>query len=130
MKKILLLTVSILMVSVTFGQFPIPSFNVPVTGKAYFVTANTININGTGQSLIAEKRDVNVTNDGGGNGPTGGSLIFFVTCATQPIVLGPYSVGAGQTVSVPIDQNQWNVSMFTSQTTMVDVWIDNGGGNL
>ena len=126
MKKILLLTVSILMVSVTFGQFPIPSFNVPVTGKALFVSTGTININGTSQSLIAEKRDVNVTNEGGGNGPIGGYLMFFVTCATQPIVLGPYTVAAGQTISVPIDDGQWGVAIGTSQTTPVSVWIDYG----
>ncbi|MGA3014342.1 MAG: hypothetical protein ABSD71_09945 [Bacteroidales bacterium] len=127
MKKILLLTVSILMVSVTFGQYSIPSYNVPVTGTVVFVSPNTINANGTSPSLIAEKRDVSVTNEGGGNGPTGGSLVFYVICTTQPIVLGPYTVGPGQTVSVPIDANQWNVSMYTSQTTLVNVWIDNGG---
>ena len=131
MKKIILLTVSILMVTVVFGQtpngssqMPIPSYNVPVTGRALFV-GNTTNINNN-QALIAEKRDMNVSNEGGGNGPVGGTMTVYITRVDQSIVLGPYSIGAGQTISVPIENSPWDVIMVTSQTTLVNVWIDNG----
>ena len=68
MKKIFLLAVSILMVTLTFGQTvdPIPSYNVLVTGKANFTDNSTISTTGT-QPLNYEKRDVNVSNDGGGS---------------------------------------------------------------
>ena len=67
MKKIFLLAVSILMVTLTFGQTvdPIPSYNVLVTGKANFTDNSTISTTGT-QPLNYEKRDVNVSSDGGG----------------------------------------------------------------
>jgi len=115
------------MVSVTFAQMPVPSYDVPVTGKALFVDkGNPVNLNG-GQQLIAEKRDMNVSNDGGGNGPVGGSMIVYIARVDGSIVLGPYYVAPGQTITVPIDYNLWGVAVATSQTTPVSVWTDDNG---
>jgi hypothetical protein len=130
MKKILLLTVSILMVTVVFGRTtnPIPSYNVFVTGQALFVD------NGSGagtvgdQKLSAEKRDMNVENGAGGtNSPSDlSSIIVIIYRLDRSIVLGPYLVPAGQNLSVPIDDSPWAVSVVAGSGDYVSVWTDNG----
>ncbi len=132
MKKIFLLAVSILMVTLTFGQTvdPIPSYNVLVTGKANFTDNSTISTTGT-QPLNYEKRDVNVSSDGGGsNTPSGGGsgspIVVYVYTLDRTVVLGPFFVPSGQTLTVPIDQNAWGVLVGDDSPTYVSVWEDDG----
>jgi hypothetical protein len=131
MKKLFLLTVSILMVTVVFGQSiskptdPIPSYNVLVIGQLGF-GENVLAINGN-QSLNAEKRDMNVSNDNGGsNAPVGEGLPIGVLIyrLDHSIILGPFSVPSGETLSVPIDDGLWGVTIGTDTPTYVSVWTD------
>jgi len=130
MKKIFLLTISILMVTAVFakaqGANPIPSYNVPVENKAYFQENNSILGN---YDLSKEKRDINVSNDGSagnGNGPVGGgsSIAVYIYRLDQSVKLGPFIVPAGETLTIPIDVYQWGVYTQTNNPTNVSVWTN------
>jgi hypothetical protein len=129
MKKILFLTISILMVSTAFskvkGANPIPSYNVSLTDKAYFQenTATTLNYDPS-----KEKRDLNVSNDGAGSKSNGtnelSSMTVYIYRLDQSIVLGPFIVPVGEVVTVPIDGNRWGVFTQTDQPTNASVWTN------
>jgi hypothetical protein len=125
MKKIILLTVSILIVSAVFARAgnPIPSFNVPVSNKAYFQEDPTLPSN---YVPTDEKRDMNVSNDTpGGHGPVGnglGAIQVVIYRLDQSIVLGPFTISAGQTLTIPIDGERWGVAAQTSDPTYMSVW--------
>ena len=129
MKKIFLLTISILMVTAVFakakGANPIPSYNVPVENKAYFQEDNSILGN---YDPSKEKRDINVSNDGPGgnrNVPVESSAVtVYIYRLDQSIVLGPFIVPAGETLTIPIDVYQWGVSTQTNNPTTVSVWTN------
>lgn len=126
MKKIFLLTISILMVTSVFAKVkaanPIPSFNVPVIDKAYFQEDKSAS---GGYGLSMEKRDINVSNDGSagnGNGPVSTALSVYIYCLEESIVLGPFIVPPGETLTVPIDGNSWGVFAQTNNPTIISVW--------
>lgn len=125
MKKIILLTISILMVTVTFARQgnPIPSYRVPISNKAYFVETISVSAN---QDLSKEKRDMNVSNDGSaGNGNTPGrasDIIVQIFNLKGDVVLGPFVISSGQTLTVPIDGSGWGVSAEAYSPTYVSVW--------
>jgi len=130
MKKILLLTISILMVTAVFAKVkaanPIPSYNVPVANNAYFQENNSILGN---YDPSKEKRDMNVSNDGtagNGNGPVGGgsSIAVYIYRLDQSVKLGPFIIPAGETLTIPIDLNQWGVYTQTNNPTNVSVWTN------
>jgi len=126
MKKIFLLTISILMVNIVFAKTgnPIPSYNFLLTSNATFQENNPggpVNYNHPSD----EKRDMDVTNGASGNGPTGGcSIVVYIYRLDNSIVLGPYSVPSGQTLTVPIDGNAWGVAVSTNSPTYISVWAD------
>ncbi len=124
-KKILLLTISILMVTAAFAKAgnPIPSYNVVVSNSAYFQEESST----PGcYSPSDERRDMNISNDTPGNGPIGsGGIIVYVYRLDQSIVLGPFLVHAGETFSVKIDGYPWGVITQTTEPTLVSVWIGN-----
>jgi hypothetical protein len=125
MKKILLLTLSILMVTAAFAKFakagnPIPSYNVPVSSKAYFQEANSVLVN---YSPSDEKRDMNISNDTPGNRPIGSGMIqAYIYRLDQSIILGPFNVYLGETLTIPIDEYRWGVYIETKDDTFVSVW--------
>jgi hypothetical protein len=135
MKKILLLTISILIVTAAFARRgnPIPSYNVPVSNNAYFQESISISLNG---GVPDEKRDMNVSNDGSagnGNSPVtgenglpaaGDEIIVKIFSATENIILGPYVIPAGKTLNVQIDGSNWGVIVSTKSPTYVSVWTN------
>lgn len=120
------------MVTVVFGQStnPIPSYNVLITGKAIFVDQSSAEVVNNNQILSAEKRDMNVDNNGGGsNSPDpnqGPSIVVYIFTLDHSIVLGPYIVPSGQNISVPIDDSAWGVAIGTDSQVNVSVWTDDG----
>jgi hypothetical protein len=129
MKKIFLILFSLLMVTVVFGQSvnPIPSYNVFVTGNAVFVSQNIAVAGTNNQILSADKRDMDVENDGGAK-PTDprSPIVVYIFTLDHSVVFGPYIVPSGQTLSVPIDDSAWGVSISTDSPTFVSVWTDDG----
>ena len=126
MKKILLLTIMLFLVTVNFAKAgdPIPSYNVSLTGKAIFQEANSVSIQ-LNNPPSKEKRDMNVTDGGSANGPVGGSpIVVYFYRLDQTIVLGPYYLTTGQTMSIPIDNSPWGVSTISDSQTIVSVWAD------
>jgi hypothetical protein len=128
MKKILFLTISILIVTVVFAKAgnPIPSYNILVTGKAYFQEDNSsLNSNGP----IDAKRQVTVSNDGSPatNGPIiigGSSMVVYIYRLDNSIVLGPFVISETQTITVPIDGSSWGVYAETNSPTLISVWMN------
>ena len=130
MKKILLVAVLMLMVSVVFAQgaYPIPAYNVYVTGQFLFTDNGAILSTTNNQPLSAEKRDMNVENSGGGtNKPSDGSgIVVVIYRLDRSIVLGPYFVPSGQNINVPIDSSPWGVTVSAKTGDFVSVWTDSG----
>jgi hypothetical protein len=128
MKKIIILTISILMVSTVFARRvkadnPIPSFNVPVTNTATFQEQNT----GVGNYVPTdEKRDMNIENGGGGNRPVpgNGTITVFVYRIDHSVILGPFIVSRGQTISVTIDDHKWGVYAVAESPAIMSVWTN------
>ncbi len=126
MKKILLLTISILMVTAVFAkkgraENPIPSYNVPVFSKSYFQEDNAKPSN---YSPSDEKRDMNVSNDGsaGGNRPGSSAIEVYVYRLDGAIVLGPFVIPAGETRAIQIDGYHWGVGVRADSPTFISVW--------
>ncbi|HZX62468.1 MAG TPA: hypothetical protein VFE66_04575 [Bacteroidales bacterium] len=130
MKKILLLTISILMVTALFAKVkasnPIPSYNVLVTNESTF--QETISVLSS-YAPSDEKRQMNVTNEGSagnGNGPVGGgsSIAVYIYRLDQSVKLGPFVIPAGETLTVPIDGYNWGVFTQTNNPTYISVWTN------
>jgi hypothetical protein len=124
LKKIILLAISILMVSAVFATpgNPIPSFNFNLKNRANFQENNSSVIN---FGLNKERRDMNVSNDTPGHGPGGygsGRIEVIIYRLDLTVVLGPFIVTAGETLTVPIDQHQWGVFTRTNHNTIISVW--------
>jgi hypothetical protein len=128
MKKILFLAISILMVTAVFAKVkagnPIPSYNVPVTGLAYFQENNlSTSINAPSD----EKRDMNVSNDGSagnGNGPEGSFISVYIYRLDQSVILGPFVIPNGKTLTVTIDEYRWGIYTQTNNQTYISVWTN------
>ncbi|MCX6244519.1 MAG: hypothetical protein NTU98_07400 [Bacteroidetes bacterium] len=124
MKKIFLITISLFMIAATTLKAgnPIPSFNTPILGKAYFQEAPTGPGTANNQD---EKRDMNV-NNGGGNtyAPTASVITVYIYRLDMKKIQGPFVVASDETISVQIDNQEWGVIVNTETPTTVSVWID------
>ena len=125
MKKVIIIMVSILLVAAAnvFASNPIPSYNTPVVGKANFTDGVTMGTPNTQR----EKRDVNVQNGAGGGtqAPTSTVLTVFVYKLDMSVVLGPFTVAAGTTLTVGIDSDAWGVGAQSDSPTLMSVWESN-----
>jgi len=127
MKKILFLTISLLMITAVFAKVraanPIPSFSVLLTDQATFQEDPSIPIS---SNLILEKRDMNVSNDGSplSDGPGTPTITVYIYRLDRSVILGPYTISVGARISVPIDGNRWGVYAQTNSPTMISVWTD------
>lgn len=127
LKKIILLVISIFMVSAVFAKpgNPIPSFNFLLKNQAYFQETNS-GINNL--VLKPEKRDMNVSNDTPGNKSIGfgGSnrITVYIYRLDLSVILGPFIVHPGETLSVPIDGHRWGVFASSHHQTFISVWIN------
>jgi hypothetical protein len=125
MKKILTLTVAFLMVTAFTlkASNPIPSFNIPISEKTYFLEDHSGFTNsGNNQD---EKRDMNISNGSGNSDNFGTStIVIYIYRLDNKKASGPYRVAYGQTISIPIDNQEWGVTMDPTSPTLVSVWID------
>lgn len=112
--------ISVSLFSQNVPVYPIPSFNVPITGIASFIPSHGENLALSGSTR--EKRSQNITI----HGATGSYAIVWIYSLDGLDVLGPYTVYAGETLSVPIDDREWGVIIQTSFEIQVDVWVSGG----
>ncbi|MEI6683246.1 MAG: hypothetical protein WCO44_11490 [Bacteroidota bacterium] len=129
MKKIILLSVFLITLtgftrlhSQSLPFYPIPSSVVTVDGAAVFrEEARPMVGNPT-----KEKRVVNVEVKAAG--PTGNcTTTVWVYSLDHTSVLGPFSVGCGETLTVGIDEREWGVLVESDDNILVNVWIDGSG---
>lgn len=108
--------------SQTIRPWPIPSFNIPVFGRALFQE----NIHPDNDNTEGKRRiHIQVSSQ---NGPETypNSALVWIYSLDQTTVMGPYSVTFGVTLSEDIDERQWGVLVQCEVEVVVDVWIDNG----
>lgn len=125
MKKIILLSISIMMMTAVLakGQNPIPSYNVPISKTASFSENQSIGSGG----YKDEKRDVDVSNGASGNNrPIQGSpvLTVYIYRLDHSVVQGPFTIPYGTTITVTIDDQRWGVYAEASAPTFMSVWTN------
>lgn len=109
--------------------YPIPSYDVTVTGYANFKDNLHVQNN-----PVKARRDIHVQVRSGTESLNCQATVW-VYSLDQTTVLGPYTVTCGQTLTVPIDERQWGVLVESEEAVIVDVWIETGdnstmqGGN-
>jgi len=126
LKKIIFLTISILLVLVVFADptNPIPSFDYQLRNSAIFQEVNS------GPSNPAppnEKRDMNVSNDGSaghGKGHVVEAVVIYIYRLDGGKTHGPFFVAPGETVTIPIDGHKWGVYAQSHTKTLISVWTN------
>jgi hypothetical protein len=123
MKKTIIVTITLLMVAITAAKAinPIPSYKVVIYHSTVF---QEVQLGIDTASLTKEKRDMNIQNSGGNYGPEALVVIAYLYRLDLRIPQGPYTIAAGETLSVPIDGKPWGVILIPSRPTIVSVWID------
>lgn len=123
--KVMFLVISVLLVTAVSAKAgnPIPSYNFQLTKNANFQETNF----GTGNSdLSKDRRDMNVSNDGPGSYKPGGNGSGWITVMIYrldySVMMGPYFVRQGQTLTVPIDGHPWGVYAHASHKSTISVW--------
>jgi hypothetical protein len=109
----------------TFSQatnyYPIPSFNIQISGNAYFEENNL------SQNLQNESRGRRVIKAGAQNTlmnfGTEQAIVWFYSLDKQDI-LGPFDLLEGEVVSQEIDDRLWGARVTTDSEMVVSVWID------
>jgi len=97
-----------------FPTYPIPSYNVAIGNYANFAPTK-----GTVFYPAKAKKEINTAV----RGAAGSSANVWVYSLDGQDVLGPYTVYAGETLSVDIDDRQWGVLVQSAHDIVVDVWI-------
>jgi hypothetical protein len=125
MKKIFVATIICVLFCLqgTFAQtirpWPIPSYNIPVFGRALFQeNVHPSNDNTEGRRRVhievsSQKTPDTLTNP----------VTVWIYSLDHTTVLGPYSVNYGVTLTVDIDDREWGVMVESSQTVVVSIWI-------
>ena len=100
--------------------YRIPSYNQPVCGLANFIpsfSGDPASSNGE-----KEKRSQNIAV----HGTSGSYAIVWIYSLDGLDILGPYTVYAGDTLSVGIDDREWGVTIWSAFNIDVDVWVSGG----
>jgi hypothetical protein len=125
MKKIFVATIICVLFCLqgTFAQtnrpWPIPSFNIPVFGRALFQeNIHPSNDNTEGRRRLhievsSQKTPDTLTNP----------VTVWIYSLDHTTILGPYSINYGVTLTVDIDDREWGVMVESSVTVIVSVWI-------
>ena len=96
--------------------YPIPSYNIQVTGYANFRDNYLTKSNPT-----KAKQELHVLVRSA-NGSQTCQTTVWIYSLDQTTVLGPYSVTCGQTLTTPIDEREWGVLVESEENIIVDVW--------
>lgn len=103
----------------TLRPWPIPSFYIPVFGRAVFqenVHPSTDNTEGRRRIHIqvsSQKTPDTLTNP----------VTVRIYSLDHTTILGPYSINYGVTLTVDIDDREWGVMVEASEAVVVSVWI-------
>ena len=117
MKKTLIIVVIVLLCSLyqdAFAQYPIPSYNVTIRESAYFLE----------DQPTRGRRDANIkTQCVGSSFIENRDIVVYLFTQDLSTVLGPYYLGCGETLTVPIDELPWGVLVESEKEITVDVWM-------
>ncbi|MDP1623862.1 MAG: hypothetical protein Q8M08_16165 [Bacteroidales bacterium] len=103
----------------TIRPWPIPSFNIPVFGRALFQENIHLSTDNTdGRRRIHIQVSSQKTPDTLANPVT-----VWIYSIDHTTVIGPYSVIYGVTLTVDIDDREWGVMVEARETVVVSVWI-------
>lgn len=103
------------------GQYPIPSFEVSIHGKATFSEQKSNNCD----SPLA-KRTLHVHVSCVSSLLENCSATVWVYSLDGHDTYGPYTVNGGETIAVEIDEREWGAYVESDYAITVDVWIDRG----
>ena len=95
-------------------QYGIPSTTIPIYGPTLF--SPTIHSAQTGNR---EKKKINTSI----HGVPASNAMVIVYSLDGLNTMGPYTVNAGETLSVEIDDRDWGVAVNSDDDITVDVWI-------
>ncbi|MDD4604546.1 MAG: hypothetical protein PHF97_12185 [Bacteroidales bacterium] len=125
MKKILVVIfISILfslqgILAQTFRPFPIPSFNIPVFGRALFQE----NVHPSDDNTEGRRRIHIQVSSQKASDTISSSASIWVYSLDHTTIHGPYTVNLGATLIVDIDEREWGVMVESRETVVVSVWI-------
>jgi hypothetical protein len=103
----------------TVRPWPIPSFNIPVFGRALFQeNTNPSNDNTDGRRRIHIQVSSQKTPD-----TTASDATIWVYSLDYTTIYGPFAVNIGTTLTVEIDDREWGVMVESDATIVVSVWI-------
>lgn len=103
------------------AQYPIPSYNVPVSYRACFEESTT---NENPQTTSRGKRMMKIQSSCSGVNATICEAKGWVYSLDGLTVLGPFTLGCNETISVEIDEREWGVLIETDCDMNISVWIE------
>jgi hypothetical protein len=128
MKKLVLISVIIFLSGINFLMaqdhnqltvLPIPSFGVQVKGAAAFQELSNA---GAG---TRERREINIQTSSTSHGMTTGDALVLVYKVQGYVVVGRYYVAFGETLTVPVDNEEYGVGIQSTSEATVNVWFGN-----
>jgi hypothetical protein len=127
MKKLVIISLLIftflpgLTFSQTTNSYPIPSFNIEISGNAYF-EESAFNLSPKDESKGRRVIKAGVQNTLMNFGTTA-AVVWFYSLDKQDI-LGPFELQEGDVVSLEIDDRLWGSRIIPDSEMVVSVWID------
>jgi len=105
--------------SCVMKSYPIPSFGVLISGNATFLQLNSSG------GAHKERRQLNIKTTSTSHGMENGSIAkVWILNGSGEIVLGPFYLSDGETLSVSAD-NKWGALVQSETEISVDVWYGN-----
>ena len=102
--------------------YPIPSYNIAVLGNADFEEGYSDIM----PSQTEGKRILNVQTYMISNGASGCDITVWVFTLDRQTILGPYTLGCDDLLSVEIDSNLWGCLVQAGKEVTVAVYIGDG----
>ncbi len=109
-----------------FAQFPIASYDTPVTNGTYFTMSHASN-----PAMSAEKRKMNVDTTDPDTAPTVGHVTFLVYSLDMQTFKGPYTIEVGSSKTIDIDERQWGLAVLRldGSNCNMSVYTENNDSN-
>lgn len=124
MKKLLYLILFLFLAQITVvhAEQPIPSFKFRLYRMANFRehnqggSHNPFTLAGT-----KGKRDLNIMATSTTSTPTGQAVVYIYSSDYKTII-GPLTITAGETITVPVDDRDWGVFVISDDHLYIDVF--------
>lgn len=101
-----------------YGQYPIPSYKVTITGKATFQEKQHSG------DITLERRRMIITSTCLTSSAGSCTATVWVYSLDGCDILGPFKLDGGDTLYVDIDEREWSVLIVSDYPIIVDVWIE------